>query len=226
MMSTPIILDPSRTLNSLGPPVSWGLCSSSLTVPRIRSPLLHMCWGLHMSWGTLPDLWSSTWEILEVQVNWDCWSSYRFSFLSFFQLFPNSTTGVSSFYSLVGCKYLYLTLSVACWVFCKAVMTGPFVWVLHRLINSVRPWGLPLSCSLLWACCWTFFSSVSSSFPSVKLCLGGDQPVSHSLLMQHSLQCSRSSATPKAHRRQGTDRDISTSQTYWAQWKQCQGKNL
>ena len=150
-----------------------------------------MCWELHISWCNLPDWWSSAWEILEVQVNWDCWSSYRFSLLSFFQLFPNSTTGVSSFCPLVGCKYLYLTLSVACWVFWRAVMIGPFVWVLHSLINRVRPWGIPLSCSLLWACCWTFFSSVSSSFPSVKFCLGGDQPVSHSLLLRHSLQCSQ-----------------------------------
>jgi hypothetical protein len=37
--------------------------------------------------------------------------------LSFFQLFPNSTTGASSFCSLVGCKYQHLTLSAACWVF-------------------------------------------------------------------------------------------------------------
>ena len=32
MMSPPLTLDPSRPLNSLGPPVSWGLCSSSLNL--------------------------------------------------------------------------------------------------------------------------------------------------------------------------------------------------
>ena len=38
------------------------------------------------------------------------WSSYRVTlFLSFFQLLPNSATGVSSFSPLVGGKYLHLT---------------------------------------------------------------------------------------------------------------------
>ena len=36
-------------------------------------------------------------------------------------------------------------------------MIGPFMWVLHSLSNSVRPWGLPLSCIPIWACPWTFF---------------------------------------------------------------------
>ena len=40
--------------------------------------------------------------------------------------FPNSTTGVSCFCSLVGCKYLHLILSAACWVFWRAVMIGLF----------------------------------------------------------------------------------------------------
>jgi hypothetical protein len=31
-------------------------------------------------------------------------------------------------------------------------MIGPFLWVLHSLSNSVRPWDLPLSWILLWAC--------------------------------------------------------------------------
>jgi hypothetical protein len=43
---------------------------------------------------------------------------YRISLLlSFFQLFPNSTRGISSFCPLVGCKYLHLTLSAVYWVF-------------------------------------------------------------------------------------------------------------
>ena len=39
----------------------------------------------HISWYMLPGWWSSVWEILRFQVNWDCWSSYRVSLLlSFF----------------------------------------------------------------------------------------------------------------------------------------------
>jgi hypothetical protein len=82
--------------------------------------------------------------------------------------FPNSTTGVSCFCPLVGCKYLYLTLLAACWVFLSVVMIGPFLWALHSLGNSVRPCDLPLSWIPLWAWCWTFFSSGSSPFPSCK----------------------------------------------------------
>jgi hypothetical protein len=107
---------PTRPLNSLEPPVSWGLGTSSLTEHRPSSPLLYMCWGPHISWCVLPGWWSSVWEISGVQVNWDCWSSYRVTLLlSFFLIqpcpnypFPNSTTGVSSFCPLVGCKYLYV----------------------------------------------------------------------------------------------------------------------
>jgi hypothetical protein len=36
----------TRPLNSLGPPVSWGLGASSLIEPRLSIPLLYMCWGL------------------------------------------------------------------------------------------------------------------------------------------------------------------------------------
>jgi hypothetical protein len=42
-------------------------------------------------------------------------------------------------------------------VFWRAVMIGPCLWAFHSLSNSVRPWDLPLSWILLWACCWTFF---------------------------------------------------------------------
>jgi hypothetical protein len=159
---------PSRALNSLGSPVSWGWGASSLTKPRPNTPLLCMCWGPHISWCMLPGLWPSVWEILGVQVNWDCCSSYRVVHLvSFFQLSPNSTTGVSSFCSLDGCKYLRLNLSTACWLFQRAVMIGLFLWVLHSLSNSVRSWALPLSWILIWGCHWAFFSSGSSSFPSL-----------------------------------------------------------
>jgi hypothetical protein len=127
-----------------------------------------MCWRPHISWCMLSVWWSSVWEISGVQINWDCWSFYRIALLSFFQPSLNSTTGVSSFCSLIGCKYLHLTLSAACWVFQRAVMVGPFLWVLHSLSDSVRSWGLPLSWIPLWACHWTFFSSGSSPFPSLQ----------------------------------------------------------
>jgi hypothetical protein len=68
---------------------------------------------------------------------------------------------------LVGWKYIHLTLSSACWVFQSAVILCPFLWVLHNLSNSVRPWDLPLSWIPLWVYCWTFFSTVSSPFPSL-----------------------------------------------------------
>jgi hypothetical protein len=93
--------------------------------------------GPHISWCMLPGWWSNVEEISGEQVKWDCCSSDRVAFLlSFSHLFPNSTKGVSNFCTLVGCKYVPLTLSHACWVFLRAVMTGPSLWVLHILSNS------------------------------------------------------------------------------------------
>jgi hypothetical protein len=70
---------------------------------------------------------------------------------------------------LVGCKYLHLTPSAACWVFQRVVMIGSlFLWELHSLSNSVQPWELALSWILLWVCSWTFFSSDFSLFQSLQ----------------------------------------------------------
>jgi hypothetical protein len=69
--------------------------------------------------------------------------------------------------SSFGCKYLHVTLSAACWVFQRAVMIGPFLWVLHNLRNNIRPCDLPLSWIPLWACLLTFFSSGFFPFPSL-----------------------------------------------------------
>jgi hypothetical protein len=55
---------PTRLLNFLGPPVSWGLGASSLTKPRPGSLLLHICWGPHISWYMLSVWSSSVWDIL------------------------------------------------------------------------------------------------------------------------------------------------------------------
>ena len=104
-----------------------------------------------------------------VHVSWDCWSSPRVALLlSFFQIFPYSNTRVSSFCPLVGCKYLHLILSAACWVFWRAIMMGPFLLAHHSLSSSVRPWGLPMSWIPGWACRWTSLSSDSSPFLSLQ----------------------------------------------------------
>ena len=108
-----------RSPYSIGFPVSWGLGASSLTGSILGSPLLHVLVGAHIRWYMLPGWWATVWAITRIQVSWHCWSSYRVSLLlSFFQLFPNSTTGVPGFCPLNGCKYLHLTFSAACWVLC------------------------------------------------------------------------------------------------------------
>jgi hypothetical protein len=149
-----------RLPHSLGLQVSWVLDASSLTESRPRSPLLYMCWEPHISWYMLPGRWLSVWGLSGIQVRWDCWSSSRIALLLiFFQHFPNSTTGVTSFCPLVGCKHLHLTLTAACWVFQRTVTIGPFLWAHHSISNSARPWGLP----------WSSFSLVSSPLISLRL---------------------------------------------------------
>jgi hypothetical protein len=108
---------PTRPLNFLRPPVSWGLGVSSLTEPRPGNPLLYVCWGPHTSWYMLPGWWFSVWEMLGVQVNWDCWSFYRIALLlSFFQPFSNSITRVVSFCPLVGGKYWIFQLIIGSFI--------------------------------------------------------------------------------------------------------------
>ena len=130
---------PNQTLNFLGPSVSWGLGASSLTEPRPSvSPLLYV-YVLGASYQLAYAAWlcSSIWEILGVQVNWDCWSSYRVPLLlSFFQLSPNSTTASVHWLGANICD------SAACWVFQKAVMIGPFLWA---LVASIIVSGLGAS---------------------------------------------------------------------------------
>jgi hypothetical protein len=122
-----------------------------------------MCWRQHISWCMLPGWWLSVRGISGIQISWDSWSFYWAAFiLGFFQLFPNSTTGISSFCPLIGCKYLYLIISASCWVFQRAVVIGPFLWALNSINNSVRSWGIPLRWIPLWACRWTSLYSISS----------------------------------------------------------------
>jgi hypothetical protein len=97
----------TRLLNSLGPPVSWQL-GAPFWLNADLAVLYCICVGIF--------IWADVWCLVGGPVSerslgsrlLDCSSSYRVLFLNFFQLFPNSTTGVSSFCPLVGCKYLHL----------------------------------------------------------------------------------------------------------------------
>ena len=100
----------SRAPHSLGSQVSPCLGASSLTEARPGSPLLCMCLEPHISLCMLPGWWLNVWEISAVQVSWDCSFSYGVALLlSFFQSFPNLTTGFPVFCPLVMCRYLSLT---------------------------------------------------------------------------------------------------------------------
>jgi hypothetical protein len=143
-MSPPSTCHPTWPINSLGPPVSWGLGASSLIEHRPGNLLLYMCWGSQICWCMLSGWRSNVWEIMGVQIN--CWSSYRVALLlSFFLPFHNSITGVSCFCPLVGCKYLHLTLSAACWVFQRQPWYIPFCD--HSIASIIVP-GLGTS---IWA---------------------------------------------------------------------------
>jgi len=105
----------TRSSHSLGPQISQGLGTPSLTESRPSSPLLYMCQGPHFNCCMLSGWRISVWETSRDQVSSDCWSYYGVALpLSFFLIFTNSTTGVPGC-SLFGCKYLRLTPSVACW---------------------------------------------------------------------------------------------------------------
>ena len=123
-------LHPTWHLNSLGPPVFWGLVSSSLNEHRPGSPQLYVCWGL-ISAGVCclfggPVFQRSQGSRLRLLV-------LRRDHLppQLLSAFPNSTTGVSCFCPLVECKYLHLTFPAACWVFRSAAMLGLFLWALR-----------------------------------------------------------------------------------------------
>ena len=105
-------LHPTRLPYSLRPQVSWELGAISLTEARPGGSLLYMCLGPQTSSCVLPGWWLIVWEISEVHVNWDCLSSYGVTLLfRFFQLFPNSHTGVLGLCPLVGCLNICTCLS-------------------------------------------------------------------------------------------------------------------
>ena len=99
-----------RPPHTLGFQVCQEIVTSSLTESRPGSPLLNIGGGPPTSWLMLPSWWLSVWDFPEIKVSWDCWFSYGITLChSFFQLFPNSITGITSFCRLVGCNYLHLT---------------------------------------------------------------------------------------------------------------------
>ena len=105
-------------LSGLPHSLGSGALDSSLPTPteaRPGRPLLYKCQGSHISWCMLLGWWLSVCEISRIWVSWDFWLSYRVTLLSFFQPFPNSTSGLPNFSPLIGCKYLHLSQSAACW---------------------------------------------------------------------------------------------------------------
>jgi hypothetical protein len=108
---------PTWPLNSPGPPLSWGLGASSLNTHRPGSPLLYVCWEPHVFWCMLSVWWSSDWEVLGVQINWDCGSSYSINLLlSFFQPYLIQQQG-----SLVSVHWLGANI---------------FIWLFQLLVGS------------------------------------------------------------------------------------------
>lgn len=94
----------------------------------------------------LPGWWLRVWEILGIQVCWDCWSSHGVALLlNLFQTFPNSTTGVPDVRPLVGFKYLLPSQSAACWAFTllKSVL---FTFWTSGLRSKLSPVSIPTQC--------------------------------------------------------------------------------
>ena len=82
------------------------------------------------------------WEVSGVQINWDFWSSYRISLLSFFQPSQNQQQGSATSVHWLDAN-ICIWLSAACWVFQIAVMIDPFLWVLCSL-SKCQALGPPL----------------------------------------------------------------------------------
>jgi hypothetical protein len=96
-------------LNSPGPPVSGWLCASSLNDHIPRSPLLHVCWGLILA-GVCCLFGGSVFFRSWIQINWDCWSSYRTALLlSFFQPSVTLQHGLAAYVRWLGTN-IYICL--------------------------------------------------------------------------------------------------------------------
>jgi hypothetical protein len=86
--------------------------------------------------------------------------------LSFFQLFPNSATGITSFCPLVECKH-HLTLSRCLLCLSEGSHDRPF-FCEHTITSVIASVFGALSWIPLWAYHWTSFSSGSSPFLSLQ----------------------------------------------------------
>jgi hypothetical protein len=74
---------PTRPPHSLGPQVSSWLGTPSSTPDQ--AVLCYICVEASDQLADAPGWWLSVWELSEVWVYWDCWSSYGVSLLfSFF----------------------------------------------------------------------------------------------------------------------------------------------
>jgi hypothetical protein len=98
-----------------------------------------MCWLPHSSWYMLSGWYSSVWEILGVQVSWDCCFSYNSRPPQLLSAFHEYSHRVQQLLSIGWVQCLHMTLSTACWDFRSALKIGPFLWLLNSLSNSVRP---------------------------------------------------------------------------------------
>jgi hypothetical protein len=138
-----------------------------------------------------PGCWFSVWEILGVQVNWEYWSSYRVNLLlSIFSPSLIQPQGSAGSLHWLGANICICQFSLLVPSSRSVVILGPFLWALHNISNSVRPWDLSLSWIPLWACCWVLFSSGSSSFPFLQFFQIGT-------IMGQSFNCRM--ATPLPH---------------------------
>ena len=83
--------------------------SSNIYVPGALDQPMYCC---------LVDGSLDLWDLLRVQVSWDCWSFYGDPLpFSFFNPSPNTSIGVPDLSSKVVYKYLFLSQSTACWTF-------------------------------------------------------------------------------------------------------------
>jgi hypothetical protein len=141
-------------------------CIISEWTQTLQSVPCCMCWGPHISCCMLPFWWSSVWGILgSIVIETAGPPTGSPSYSASFSLFLIQPQGSAASAHWLVANNLHLTLSAVCWVFQSAAVLGPFLWVLHSLSNSVRPWDLLLGWIPLWTCHWTVFSSSSSPFP-------------------------------------------------------------
>lgn len=104
---------PISPTHSLGPKVSPATGAFSLTEAKPGSHLLCMYLGPQFCSCMQPGWLLSVWESSGVQVSWDGWSSHGAALLSFFQLSPNSASGVPASIHWLGASSILKKLCVS-----------------------------------------------------------------------------------------------------------------